>query len=100
MNLAELIDQAAARIGDQNALARALDTTASKVSDYKHDRRTCPLHVQAKIAELAGIDAKEWIWGQVCRQMGRATAAALLVLAGLAANFVAPGAAGALVGKR
>lgn len=95
MSLSELIQAAAQASGGQAALAKALGVSPNRVTDWKTGVRTCPLHVQAQIANLAGEDAKEWVWSAVCRQMGRATAAVLLALAATLAASVAPGADGA-----
>lgn len=95
MILADLITQAATRTGDQKHLATALGVTPQRITEWKNGHRPCPLATQARIAELAGEDPKEWVWQAVCRQMGRATAAVLLALAAVLAASVAPGAGGA-----
>lgn len=98
--LRDLIERAAANIGTAAALAKALEVSPQRVTEWKNGHRTCPLHVQAKIAQLAGEDAKEWVWNAVCRQMGRATAAVLLALAASLAAYGAPGAGGASLARK
>lgn len=88
--LNEVIQAAADRAGSSKALAEMLGVSPQRVNDWKHGHRPCPIHSQAQIAELAGIDAKEWVWKQICRQLGRATAAVLLTLAACFAATDAP----------
>lgn len=95
MTLAELIDQAAKAAGSHQALAERLDTDKTRLSQWKHGHRSCPIATQALIAELAGQDAKEWVWQCVCHQLGRVTVAALSALAVTLAALSAPGAGGA-----
>lgn len=67
--LRELIELASANLGSQGALARALGQHTEALSNWKRGR-TCSLTTQATIAELAGVDAKEWVWREVCRLRG------------------------------
>lgn len=93
MQLRELIEDAARQHGTHTAVAQALGVTPQRLNDWKNGHRPCPIHTQAQIAEMAGRDAKEWVWGVVCHQLGRAVAAVALALA-LALTAGAPGAAG------
>lgn len=88
------IDQAASTAGSNRALAEMLGVSPQRLNEWKHGHRPCPLHNQARIAELAGVDPKEWVWREICRQLGRATAAVLLTLAASLAAFGAPGVGG------
>lgn len=82
----DLVARAAGQVGTNKALAEMLGVSPQRLNDWKHGHVPCPLHRQAQIAELAGVDAKEWVWSQICRQLGRAAAAVLLALGlGLAA---------------
>jgi plasmid maintenance system antidote protein VapI len=94
MQLQQLIEQAAANAGTATALAKQLGVSPQRITEWKNGHRPCPLHSQAQIAELAGIDPKEWVWGQICKQLGRVASAAVLALATCFAVFGAPGVAG------
>lgn len=94
MTLADLITAAAQAAGSQNDLADALGVKAQRLSDWKHGRIPCPITTQARIAEIAGEDPKEWVWQCVCHQLGRVTVAALSALAVTLAALSAPGAGG------
>lgn len=91
---ADLIQTAADRAGSHRALAKMLEVTPQRLNDWKAGRLPCPLHRQAQVAELAGVSAKEWVWGQICRQLGRSTTAVLLTLATSLAAIGAHGVAG------
>lgn len=93
--LRDVIDKATQQIGNAKAVAACLGVGPQRLTDWKNGHRPCPLHVQAQLAELAGIDAKQWVWDQICRQLGRVTAAVLCALALAVAAYGAPGAAGA-----
>lgn len=98
--LREVIQAAADQVGSNKALADMLDVSPQRLNDWKHGHRPCPLHSQARLAELAGVDPKEWVWLQICRQLGRAAAAVLLTLGlGLAA-IGAPGVGGLQTAQR
>ena len=59
-DLRAVIEQAAAKEGSGANLAKALGVNPQRVTEWKNGHRPCPIHTQAQIAELAGIDAKEW----------------------------------------
>lgn len=99
-DLAQLIEAAAGATGSQTALGKALGVLPHRISEWKGGHRPCPLHVQAQIAELAGVNAKDWVWRQICHQLGRAVAAVALTLAALFAASGVPGAGGALALRR
>lgn len=92
--LRTVIELAAGKMGSAKSLAEDLGVSPQRVTEWKNGHRPCPLHSQAQIAEMAGIDAKDWVWRQVCRQLGRATAAVLLTLAASLAAWHVPGADG------
>lgn len=98
--LSTLIGQAAKTAGNQGKLAGLLGVSAQRITDWKTGTRPCPLHIQAHIAELAGEDAKEWVWRDICRQLGRAAAAVLLALAASFTASDAPVVAGTQGGRR
>lgn len=101
MQLPELIDAAAQQTGSKTTLAKLLQVTPQRINDWRSGYRPCPLTAQAQIAELAGEDAKEWVWQAVCHQLGRATAAVLLTLALHLTAISAPGVAGhGIAGRR
>lgn len=82
MNLSDLIERAAERAGSHAELARTLEVTRQRLNDWKHGARSCPPQTQARIAELAGEDAKEWLWRAV---MGKVVAS--LATLGVAATL-------------
>lgn len=68
MQVETLIERAAQTLGNQSALARALQVTPQRVSSWKAGDTPCPVEVQAEICELAAIpadEAKTHIWNTV-----------------------------------
>ena len=57
--LNELIDQAKKQAGNDTKLAKLLNTTPSRVSDWRHGRKTCQPEDQAMLASIAGFNAIE-----------------------------------------
>lgn len=57
--LNKLIDEAKARAGNDTKLAKMLNTTSSRVSDWRHGRKTCQPEDQAVLASIAGMNAIE-----------------------------------------
>lgn len=57
--LNQLIDEAKARAGNDTKLAKMLNTTSSRVSDWRHGRKTCQPEDQAVLASIAGMNAIE-----------------------------------------
>jgi len=58
--LDELINRAAKKAGSDKKLAEELEVSKQTVSDWRHDRRPCPIADQALMAALAGLDADAW----------------------------------------
>jgi len=58
--LTQLINMASAKAGSDYALAKMLDTPRSAVSMWKAGKRSCPVGDQVLMAEIAGLDAREW----------------------------------------
>lgn len=54
-----LIDEAAAKIGGQNKLARAMHYTSANVSEWRKGTRSCPVQAQALMADIAGLSPQE-----------------------------------------
>ena len=77
MEVAALIDKAAERVGSRAALARALGQKPQAVTNWAGGR-PCPLIVQARIAELAGLDPKDFVWEVVRRELGKSVKRATL----------------------
>lgn len=94
MDLPQLIDQAAAKVGSHTELAKRLKVTPQRLSEWKHNRRPCPLETQGLIAEAAGEDPGAWQCRQTLRQVGRIAAAVLLSVAATLAAWHAPVAGG------
>lgn len=67
----ELIEQAAQHLGSQAALARAISKSPQLVTNWKQGYDSCPYEMQATIAELAGLDPKEWVWKQIQQARGK-----------------------------
>lgn len=59
--LVELIDAASKVVGSDYRLARMLETSRGAISDWRHDRRTCPPADVALMASIAGLDASAWL---------------------------------------
>lgn len=100
MELIELIDHAAAIAGSDYKLAKAIEASEGNVNDWRHGRRPCPLHFQASMAVIAGVDARELVWqavkakmkGKAKQQAGNALLGVLATLAGFGASAAALGA--------
>lgn len=71
--LKDLIELAAEKVGSQRKLAEALGQDEKSISSWKKGR-ACSLSFQATIAELAGVDPKEWVWRQVQEKRGKESA--------------------------
>lgn len=84
MDVRNLIDLAAAKLGTRAALAQALDQPPQAVSNWASGR-PCPIVVQARIAELAGVDPKQHVWEVVRKQMGKGAKRATLGVAAMLA---------------
>ena len=59
--LEELISRASDKAGSDYALAKMLDTTRQTVSDWRHNRKPCPIGDVALMAEVAGLKPEEWL---------------------------------------
>lgn len=90
--LIDLIENAAQRVGSHAELARQLDVPRQRLNDWKSGYRPCPPKAQGQIAELAGANAKDWVWEAV---MGKAAAVALALGVGAMLNFGFSGSASA-----
>lgn len=54
-----LIDQASRQAGNDRKLAKLLEKTPQRLSDWRHGRKTCQPEDQAIMASIAGLDAME-----------------------------------------
>jgi hypothetical protein len=61
MKITELIELAAAAAGNQTALAKAMHTTPTRVSDWRMGRREATTGQIGLMAEIAGLPALETI---------------------------------------
>lgn len=59
--LNELIDKASAVAGSDYRLGKMLHTTPQAVSDWRAGRRACPPADVALLAQVAGLDAADWL---------------------------------------
>lgn len=59
--LDQLIDLASEAAGSDYKLAKLIETSRSTVSDWRHGRRPCPIGDVALMAQVAGLDANQWI---------------------------------------
>lgn len=57
--LNQLIDSAKQAAGTDRELAKMLNTTSSRISDWRHGRKTCQPDDQAVLASIAGMNAME-----------------------------------------
>jgi DNA-binding transcriptional regulator YdaS (Cro superfamily) len=90
MELREVIEAAATRLGSQRAVAAALDINETHLSNYKQGKTPCSLTRQAQICELAGMTEGEqmrYVWEVVRARMGKPTGAALGVVAWIASTI-------------
>ena len=53
-----LIQQAAARAGNESKLAAMIDETRHHVNAWKHGKRTCSIEAQMLMADIAGQDVE------------------------------------------
>jgi len=95
--LVELINRAAEKAGSDAKLARILEVSRSRISDWRNERTTCPPADVALMAELAGLDAEAWTARAVISQHEGTSKGAKLEAA-LKKAFVATGAALATFG--
>ena len=58
--LDQLINMASAAAGSDYKLAKALEVTSQRVSDWRHGRQKVPAADVALMAHLAGMDAEAW----------------------------------------
>lgn len=61
MKVPALIELAASISGSYNALARELGVPDSVLHHYRQERRSCPLDIQAMLADIAGFNATEQV---------------------------------------
>lgn len=88
MQLEEAIDIAAAKVGGYNELSRRMELAKGNLSAMRHRRRATPLRVLFDIAAIAEIDAKELVWDEAKRAVGKTlTSAAVLSLGAVAMLF-------------
>lgn len=59
--LNQLIDRAKQAAGTDRQLAKMLNTTSSRISDWRHGRKTCQPDDQAVLASIAGMNAMEML---------------------------------------
>lgn len=80
----ELIDAAASVAGSYSEVARRLGVSPQQVQHWK-GLKPCPLHVQAQLAAMAGLDWKTHVCDVIAAKPGNAiaTVAAVAVLAGM-----------------
>lgn len=95
--LNRLIDSAKARAGNDTKLAKMLNTTSSRVSDWRHGRKTCQPEDQAVLASIAGMNAIEVLARATVKQH-EGTPKGDLLMRALGKGFVATGAAIGSVG--
>lgn len=58
--LDQLIDAASKAAGSDYKLAQLLGATRQTVSNWRHDKKSCPVGDQVLMAEIAGLKSEEW----------------------------------------
>ena len=58
--LTQLMDQASEAMGSDYKLAQALGQSRGAISDWRHNRRPCPIEDQILMASMAGLEADKW----------------------------------------
>ena len=80
----ELIDKAASVVGSYAEVARRLGVKPQHVNNWKR-LKPCPLHVQAQLAAMAGLDWKSHVCDVIAEKAGHviATVAAVAIIGGV-----------------
>lgn len=92
-----LMDAASKRAGNDRKLAAMLGTSAQRVSDWRHGRKTCQPEDQAVMAGIAGLNAIE-VLARATVQQYEGTAKGDMLMRVLGKSFLATGAALGSVG--
>jgi DNA-binding transcriptional regulator YdaS (Cro superfamily) len=66
--LSQLIDRASEAAGSDYRLAQQIHVSRQTVSDWRKGRKPCPVADIALIADVAGLDAKEWVRRAIVQQ--------------------------------
>lgn len=78
MDVKTLIDAAAKEVGGQVALAKVLDVTPQRVSNWKNGIAACTPEVQYRLAEIGHLDPVKIAGEAVAIRLGKALHSVLL----------------------